>query len=853
LPVAQASSTTHLDASPSQSTYGQEVTFSASVTSQFGGPATGTVQFFRGSTLLGVATLDNGVATFATSALQTGVNGITAVYLGDANVSSSTSNTVSYTVGQATSTTELVASPSPSIFGQSVTFTATVTSQFGGPVTGSVQFFDGSTLIGTGTLTNGVAEINTSALTAGPHSITAHYLGDENAAASTSGVTTQQVAQASSTTVLQAAPSSSSFGQSVDLTATVTSQFGGPVTGSVQFFDGATLLGTVAIIGGVALLPISSLAAGTHQLSAVFQGDSNVTTSTSSALSYTVAQASSMTELTTSSSSTTYGQSVTLTAGVSSQFGGPVTGTVEFYAGETLIGTAPIVDGVAQLNTTAIPAGTNSITAHYLGNSNVQASTSNAVTQTVSQATTTTSLVAVPTNPAFGQTVTLTATVSPQFTGVPTGTVQFFDGLTQIGTASINESGQAILNISSLATGSHSITAVFSADSNFTASTSPAVTVTISQSETIGGGITSSTPQSFFGQDVTLTAFFSATSSSGAPFQGTVTFYVGDQVLGTVDITAVNLALSIRRTGGVVSILDGQTTVYGQAVITTNALPVGQNTVTAVYSGDSNYSSAVTEQPVSVEVEQAQTKTTLGLITTATETVLTASVIVTTPGDPPLTGSIAFYDGTTLLATVPVVNGSASYTLGALSPGLHTFSAVYVGDASVSSSAVTETVNTSGPQVTGLSRFGVHASPTVLSLKFDSSLDAASAQNTANYIITDSRGRRISVTSAHYDAATMTVTLRPSRRLSLYQTYTLTVVGQGATPVRGISGIPLDGSGQGQPGTNFVAKITWKALAVPGRAPALRFAAGHPTNVFRGTLQAYLRLLKKLAPLNGRR
>jgi hypothetical protein len=79
---------------------------------------------------------------------------------------------------EAATTTTLTASPDPSTFGQSVTFTATVAGA-GGIPTGTVTFMDSSTILGTGTLNNGTATFSTAALTAANHSITAVYSGDE--------------------------------------------------------------------------------------------------------------------------------------------------------------------------------------------------------------------------------------------------------------------------------------------------------------------------------------------------------------------------------------------------------------------------------------------------------------------------------------------------------------------------------------------------------------------------------------------------------------------------------------------------------------------------------------------------
>jgi hypothetical protein len=173
-----AVTTTVLTSSPNPSTYGQAVTFTAVVGSNVGPPPDGeTVSFMKGTTLLGTGALSGGSASFTTSALPVGTNSIKAVYGGDSNFLGSTSKAVSQVVNKATTTTTLVSSLNPSNFGQAVTFTASVTPQFGVKVSGTVTFYDGTTALKTMSLGGGLAKFKTSTLTSGMHSITATYNG----------------------------------------------------------------------------------------------------------------------------------------------------------------------------------------------------------------------------------------------------------------------------------------------------------------------------------------------------------------------------------------------------------------------------------------------------------------------------------------------------------------------------------------------------------------------------------------------------------------------------------------------------------------------------------------------------
>ena len=185
-----AATTTTLSSSLNPSTYGQAVTFTAVVTSGLGAPPDGeTFMFKRGTTVLGTGTLSGGSANFTTSALPAGTDSIKAVYGGDSTFAASISKAVSQVVSKATTTTALTSSLNPSNFGQSVTFTASVTPQFSGTVKGSLTFYDGASALKTAALSGGVAKFTTSALTSGSHSITATYNGSSSFTGSSASLT----------------------------------------------------------------------------------------------------------------------------------------------------------------------------------------------------------------------------------------------------------------------------------------------------------------------------------------------------------------------------------------------------------------------------------------------------------------------------------------------------------------------------------------------------------------------------------------------------------------------------------------------------------------------------------------
>ena len=268
------------------STFGDSVTFTAHVTATSGIP-TGTVTFNDGGVMIGMGMLNGtGDATFTTSALTGGSHVITATYNGDSTNSTSTSPYLLQVVNKQATTTTLMSAPNPSVYAQTVTFTATVTPASSGMPTGSVTFTEGATTLATVPLDGaGQASFSTSTLSAGSHPVIAHYLGNTNFMASDSATNVQVVTQATSTVMLTSSVNPSGLGQLVTFTATISAP---PATGTVEFRDGATPIGTVAVSGNSASIATSGLSPGVHPISAVYSGDVNISGSTSNTVMQTV-------------------------------------------------------------------------------------------------------------------------------------------------------------------------------------------------------------------------------------------------------------------------------------------------------------------------------------------------------------------------------------------------------------------------------------------------------------------------------------------------------------------------------------------------------------------------------------
>jgi hypothetical protein len=391
----------------------------------------------------------------------------------------------------ATNTT-VTSSVNPSVYGQKVTFTATVAAVVGSTKpTGTVTFKDGTTVLGSATLNNqGVANFTTSAfaLAVGGNSITANYAGSTQFAGSGSTTLTQTVNQDTTTATLKSSLATAVVGQNVTFTATVTanSPGSGTPTGTVTFYNGNTFLGQGTLSStGKATLTTSSLPAGNDPITVSYAGDSHYQASTSSSpLTQTITQAATRTVVASSNHTTVLGQSVTFTATVTVRTpgAGTPTGTVLFMDGSTVLGPGTLNGaGQATYTTSALLAGSHSITAVYQGDSNFTTSTSAAITQRVLKAGTNATVSSSQTSVPPGTPVTFTATVvsTAAGAGVPTGTVTFYDGSTVLGTMTLNGSGQAMLPKTWTTAGAHKIKVKYSGDANFDPIASAVITETV--------------------------------------------------------------------------------------------------------------------------------------------------------------------------------------------------------------------------------------------------------------------------------------------------------------------------------------------------------------------------------------
>lgn len=288
---AVESTTTTVSSSLNPSLVSQGVHFTATVTGSISGNlgSAGTVQFkIDGAAFGGPVNLSNSSATSqTTSTLSAGTHTVTADYSGyAAGEFSYLGSTGTLTGGQvvnsgtASTSTSVSSSVNPSVYGQNVLFTATVSSASGTP-SGTVQFvMDGANFGSPVTLSSGSASAQTAGLAVGTHTIFASYTPTGNFGASSGSLAGgQTINKASTSTTVSSSANPSLQSQGVTFTATVTALTPGSgiPQGTVQFrIDGADFGGTPGLNGSSQASVFStSLSAGAHTVTASYNGNAS--------------------------------------------------------------------------------------------------------------------------------------------------------------------------------------------------------------------------------------------------------------------------------------------------------------------------------------------------------------------------------------------------------------------------------------------------------------------------------------------------------------------------------------------------------------------------------------------------
>lgn len=697
--ITQISTTTAVTDSSASPAAGASLTLTATITpgaTATPGPS-GTVTFKDGGVTLGTGTVSGSVATFATSSLATGSHTIVATYSGDTNYSGSFSSTFSLTVAAATVTGTINYSPSPVVAGKSETLTMPLTSN-GGTPTGSVIFTDGSATLGTAQVSaSGVATLSGLTFTPGSHTIIGSYSGDTNTQPTTAK-TTFTVTAPTMTVGLVSSLTPSTAGVPFLLTATVTGN-NSALTGKVDFYDaGTTLIGSSTLnSSGVGTLSVSTLAVGTHTLTAYYEGDTYNGTGTSPGITQVVVQATTTTTLSASAASEPVGAGVTFTSSVTSSTGGvPSSGSVQFMDGPTVLATVPLTtNGIVTYTTSTLIVGSHLIQANYLGDTNDATSSSPLVTFVVRPVTTI--ALASNQNPApAGANVQLTAAVGGS-SQTATGAVTFTDSVTgTLGSIQLNSAGVAIFNTTTLALGTHIITASYVGDTNNTQATSAPLSQSIIQATT-QAALTLSSNTSTIGSSVQLTA--TITGNGGIP-GGQVQFLDGTTLIGTGTLSA-----------------------NGTVTITISNLSLGAHALSVSYLGNVDNLAAVSTAQTLTIGKGAPTLTVVSSsnpVVQGLQVVFTANLSGTAA--PPTGASITFsVDGTPMGSSLVEANDTATFATTTLAVGSHTIEASFAGNATdnpATSSGTPETIlaSTSGITLASNANPALVGTPVVFSM-----------------------------------------------------------------------------------------------------------------------------------------
>ncbi|MEO6803404.1 MAG: Ig-like domain repeat protein [Granulicella sp.] len=396
---------------------------------------------------------------------------------------------------------------------------------------------------------------------------------------------TQQQPSATALTVSPAATAKPT--DTVTLTATVTT--GSTLTGSslptgtVNFLNGTTAVGTGTLNAQGVATYSGTLGSGAYNITASYAGDAGFNGSVSSvAPTLTVTSAATTaTTLIVVPANVTYGTAATLTATVMAGNSPATSGTVTFSAGSVSLGSANInASGIATLAVT--PAvGVYSVVALYAGTgpTGVAPSTSAGALLTVTKAATSTALTSSLANAGTGANITLTATVSTATAGVtlPSGTVTFLSGTTSLGTGTVGTGGKATLVTSFSAANTYSLTAVYAGDTNYTGSTSP----TLSQ----GVGTTSFT---------VLASPASLTIARGSSGTTTLTFTPIGGYSGVVSLACGTLPSKVTCTFSPTSVTLAGSPLTSTLTIDTGSLTAKLTTPTLKKAGQSEVFSAST-------------------------------------------------------------------------------------------------------------------------------------------------------------------------------------------------------------------------------------------------------------------
>ena len=256
-----------------------------------------------------------------------------------------------------------------------------------------------------------------------------------------------------------------------------------PASGTVQILNGTAVMTTQTLENnGCAYWYITpGLAVGTYSFTAIYSGDKNNPGGTSAAANITVSPVPTSISISAGNGSIPYGVNFKRTVTVSSNAGSPL-GSITYSLDNGAPVAVALSGGNALVNIALPQTGSHKLVLGYAQQTNYAAATSQTVNFTVTAAPTSMTLTPSATPVTAGTSISFTAAVTSTSAGAPnaSGSVTFLDGSTSLATVAVNASGRAVYSTSTLATGSHTITANYAGSANY-ANASATTTVKITK------------------------------------------------------------------------------------------------------------------------------------------------------------------------------------------------------------------------------------------------------------------------------------------------------------------------------------------------------------------------------------
>lgn len=470
LVVLPVSTTTSLVVNPNPSSFGKAVNFK--VTMHAKPPAisipNGSIQFYVDAVSLGLVDLDEtGKASFSYSEMSVGEHVITAIYQGNENFFGSKAD-LTHLVEKADSTIQITSLDDLSVYNQSVTLQAKVSSNVGNP-SGAVQFLvDG--------INNGApvklddasqASLIIQNWISGTRMVEAKYLGDEHF--NPSNTSLQQEVKAVPTKIeLISSQNPSVYSDQIGITAKVTSGHLQP-TGYLQFKVDGKALGTAQLLphNGQVIINLNQLSAGSHEIVADYLGDANFAPS-SQTLTQRVNQQKTI-ELKSSENPSIYGEPIKISAAIHGEEGLDFNGIVQFKInGKDLEQSKRLSKGTeAVINITDLNAGSHKIEAILFDEK--QGSIKAALTQHVNKAKTEMKILSAQ-SVTEGESVIVKGVVTSQNV-IPKGVIQFNLNEENRGDPQIlSDLGEVVFDFGKLESGTYQIAGQYLGNDNFISS-----------------------------------------------------------------------------------------------------------------------------------------------------------------------------------------------------------------------------------------------------------------------------------------------------------------------------------------------------------------------------------------------